>query len=397
MKKKQGIILIFAILAVIIIALQAAKTIMKDNMAKEQGTRANNQIIVGGIKNCLGEEQDSLTAQIVCSNSEDTFIALNTKIYRCEDGELEQILETDGKQIDKIACTDKYMIYFAGDVVNRVDLQSGIQHTLFEEAFSVSIIANEADYIITYNKDDKDDKNYQWFLFCGDDEQGVLLSDCLQKVNDKTAYGTYDEYEIYGVWNEGIEAYYISLIKKGNWQMANIADCLCVIDDQLLISKTENGDVYYEYGDNECSLDILGTISENKVGIYSSFATVCDDELHVLVQFMKKNEESAISNPGYEKDAIICISPDTNEQKVVYKTSGEREKIVGYDVEANLVYIYNDLDASVKRVHLDNKEEVIIASELPENVTLYFEWSEAGLVIIQADGGYNYSFIDVVK
>lgn len=397
MKKKRGIIWIFVGVTIIIIGLLIVKTVLKDNIAKRNEERANNQIVVGGVKDCLGEEQESLVSQIVCSNSEDTYIALNTKIYRCVDGELEQILETDGKQIDKIACTDKYIIYFAGDVVNRVDLQNGTQHTLFEEAFSVSIIANEADYIITYNMDDKDDKNYQWFLFCGDDTQGVELTRYLEKVDDKSAYGIYEGYEIYGLWDEGIESYYISLIKKDDWQMANVDNCVCVVKGEILSSKVENDGVYYEYGNNEYSLDILDTVSKNKAGIYAPFATVYDNKLYVMVQFMRKNEDDTHSNPGYEKDAVICINPATNEQEVVYETSGEREKIVGYDAEENLVYIYNDMDASVKRVHLDNKEEVIIASELPRDVTLYFDWSKDGLVIVQVDGGYNYSFIDVVR
>lgn len=386
----KGIDMLFGILLVIITMFFLSACSKNEMRGSDQNNIAHNKIEVGAVKGRLGELGIAESTQKVCKNSTGTYIALENKIYMCNEGELILVVESDKGSISRVICTEKYLIYVDGekDVV-RLSIENGDKVVLFEDGYPEKMISNSEDYFITFCEYDGDgNEEYETFLFQnGSMEKQEITQNLADSYNNDFMYGSYEGYQLYGLKDNVSAPYGITYIRNNEWQMSNIAGCICMIDGEILRFGIKNGEVYYTYRNNEYVLDVLEEVCEGKTQIYGAFSSVKENKFYALVKYNGEYKNDPLPNPtGYEKDAIICILPDNNSQSVMYETKGKREKIVGCDLEKDYVYVYDDTNANISRINISTGNEEIIFDNLPYHTTLYFEWCGEEMYVFDIGG-----------
>lgn len=318
----KGTDMLFGILLVIMTMFCLSACSKNEMRGSDQKNIAHNKIEVGAVKGGLGELGSAETIQKVCKNSTGTYIALENKIYMCNEGELILFAESDKGSISRVICTEKYLIYVDGenDVV-RLSIENGDKVVLFEDRYPEKMISNSEDYFITFCEYDGDgNEEYVTFLFQNDSsEKQEITQNLSDSYNNHFMYGSYEGYQLYGLEDNGSIPYGITYIRNNEWQMSNIAGCSCMIDGEILRFGIKNGKVYYAYRNNEYTLDVLEEVSDGKTQIYGAFSSVKDNKIYTLVKYNGKYKNDPLPNPtGYEKDAIICLFPENNSQSVIY-------------------------------------------------------------------------------
>lgn len=80
----------------------------------------------------------------------------------------------------------------------------------------------------------------------------------------------------------------------------------------------------------------------------------------------------------------------------MYKTNGAKNRIVGFDMSTEVVYLYNS-DGKVCCVDLATNQETILPDDVFGRNRLYFEWCGDRLFVFKDTGAFDYEFVGAVK
>lgn len=372
-----------------------------DNQSTENTQAANNKVWVATIKDNLGLIEGAQARNFVCKNNKGIYLSDRHQIYEYTESGLRQIKDLGERWILNIMCTDNYLIYLDNQYdTTRLDLKTGETVLLFEKTDVNYMSANERDYFISlYTPNDEKLECSKTYLFQGDSLDKIELTQYLRPVDgtDLYEYGTYEDYELYGLYATKMDKKwkFISLIQNEDWQTCNMDGASCCLDGSYLFFLYEEDDnVKWYYNNQEMEIKIVKELSEYSYGLYAGLSAIYDNRLYILVQY-SSGKYAGNPNPSYSKcDAIICISPIDGGESVVYQTTGGDERIVGFDIESDVVYIYNDKYAEVWKMNLTTGEYEVIKDNLPDNTTLHFEWYGDKLFIFEEAGPV---FVDAVN
>lgn len=362
---------------------------------------AGNSVLVMSVKDSIGFLTAPPNMDLTCENSKTIYIALEHGIYEYCDGSLTLIhaLE-DKKYAVSVACTEKYLIYMDNEYDTfRLDLSTGEKTQLFERK-AVDIFAFEDDFFVKMYTPQEENSAYKLYIFEGDSLDKVELSPFLKNGVQYDSYikGKYKDYELFGYYDSEFNSYYSRIVKLKGKQICQ-EDATYYINDSILNFGFKDGRCMNYYYDNQSyEIKALKDFSEYKYCIYGAFSTVYNDKLYTMVQFGTGGRYYGEPNPSYSGgDAIICLSPLQETDSMIYKTEDSYERIVGFDIEADVVYVYNDEYAEIRKVDMSTGEYAVIRDNLPTDTILHFEWCGDKLFIIDNCGYVYYTFVDAVS
>ncbi len=171
-------------------------------------------------------------------------------------------------------------------------------------------------------------------------------------------------------------------IKKGEKLYSLVVDAQYLINEEIV----SFGDKNYVYGDKN---EIIKIEDYEKYGIFSQMSAMYDGEIYSVIQI---GTGYKAGGPNPEKvycDVLMNISPALGEENILYKTD-VASRIVGFDIEKNLVILFNE-KGQVCSLNLETKEEKVLMQINKGTTPLLFQWSNDRLFVFE--GRTNSEFI----
>lgn len=350
-----------------------------------------------------GSQSVNTSEGFVAASSEHTFLFSGHIIYEYFDGKLDAVKDLGQENIQYMAVTDDYLIYYTtgSDMTYRMDIETREEIGILEYMVVDGIYVYGNDYFISVAGKYKDsERTYfsETYLFEGDDVKGIKLETFL-KENDVTTErlagyevmlkGEYGRYTIYGGRVHGSSTDMISFVET--------EDGLCLLENQAVY--VFDGKLL-SFGRNEYVLDgetyTLYTLREESVGVFASLTARYGDKIYTLYQ-VGTGYTAGKPNPITNKyDVLVQISPVEGKEDVIYKTNGAKERIVGFDMTKEVVYLYNS-DGEVCSVDLETNQETVLLDNVFGRNRLYFEWCGDRLFVFKDTEAFDYEFVGAVK
>ncbi|MBO5390075.1 MAG: hypothetical protein J6A59_18435 [Lachnospiraceae bacterium] len=336
-------------------------------------------------------EADEITDRFVVSNGKDTFIYDDG--YLCEyidDNNIIKIKEIGTEKLRHMAINDKYLLYGTYDHTYRYDIESGEEISVLNNIYVEQIAAIDGTFFVEtqYLKVGSEKKIYNKLLVLGEDAtQFVEIPiDEPQKEYDEAhiegipVYETvYEDYCIYigdvpGNTND------VLAVEKNGEMYAFRAEAIFMIKAHMVTMD----DGRYMYNGTSYGID---EIEGEEVRNFACLSSKYKDDIYTVVRKGRgHNMEDA--NPSSVKDEyLVKISPETNTTKVLYEANN-KTRILGFDVEANKVYLLNN-KGLIYMQDLDTEEKADVVKLDGSVGNLYVEWCNDKLYVFEYNNGYK--------
>lgn len=395
--KGIGITVIALLTLIIVVVLTTILT-----KVFESSGNVKNDVYVLAVKDCAGLSEDRLSC-FVTASSEHIFLFSENIIYEYSDGNIITVKDLGQEDIEYMVATDKYLIYYTGNAVTyRIDIETGKEVILFDNLFVDGIYVNGNDFFISgggvYKENNKDTHFHETYLFENDDIEGKKLETYLEECNvtdeclagyDVVLKGEYGNYTIYGGQKKGSSSNVIAFVQTEDGLCLFGKQAVYMLDGSLLSFNSRE----YVFAGKSYEMQIL---DDERVGVFASLSTLYDDKIYALCQ-VGNGYTAGKPNPIRNKyDALVQISPIDGEEEIIYKTDHTKNRIVGFDMSSNVIYLYN-FDGEVCRMDLSTQKETVLMDGISKQNRLYFEWCADRLFVFEDDGSFNYKFIGAVN
>ena len=279
------------------------------------------------------------------------YITLNNKLYSYSEGCQELIFECDENLGPVIYATDEYILFIqrseVREKIKKLDLNSGD-------------IIEEYDYEIDKFKEAFLDENNEYF-FAYDNSQILSLNVKEDEVYNLHSFVTSDDAKVLCTYKDLPEGYYA---KHENDYRSNYS----YNDIRLYFYKeTEDGEELLKFH-NSKSLEL---------SVSNSYPNVDKGDSLFMIETSRKR-----FSLEWEKDIISTIESNNiykySNRETIYED--ESKRIIGYNPDNKIVYLYSMEDNSISMKNIENGGETVI-DVLEDYDKIEFEWEESKLYL----------------